>query len=189
LLTSRQHDDQLVKDFGVKYAVDMIDKLTADGGVPGVHFCTLNLEKSVQRVLEGLSWIRHKTPDHNRLIVEQPDDLYNNGINMASSPPKDPKHMVTAHDAADSITHDLVNVVLSDHEEGAGEVNTAATWDEFPNGRFGDFKSPAFGDRDQWGGLSHMVQYSYTRGTKLWLICFPTRHLRHIGATQRLQPT
>jgi methylenetetrahydrofolate reductase (NADPH) len=30
-------------------------------------------------------------------------------------------------------------------EAGKGELNNAATWDEFPNGRFGDVKSPAFG--------------------------------------------
>lgn len=36
-------------------------------------------------------------------------------------------------------------------EPGKGEVNYASTWDEFPNGRFGDFKSPAFGTQwDPW---------------------------------------
>ena len=50
-----QHDDQKIKDYGVKLAIEMIRKLT-QGGIRGVHFCTLNLEKSVQRVLEGLAW-------------------------------------------------------------------------------------------------------------------------------------
>jgi len=31
------------------------------------------------------------------------------------------------------------------HEAGKGELNHAPTWDEFPNGRFGDIKSPAYG--------------------------------------------
>jgi hypothetical protein len=31
------------------------------------------------------------------------------------------------------------------HEAGKGELNHASTWDEFPNGRFGDIKSPAYG--------------------------------------------
>lgn len=38
-------------------------------------------------------------------------------------------------------------------EAGKGELNNAATWDDFPNGRFGDFKSPAYGDQGPWGGL------------------------------------
>lgn len=44
-----------------------------------------------------------------------------------------------------------------DPEPGRGEVNNAATWDDFPNGRFGDYKSPAFGDQDQWGGIGFSV--------------------------------
>lgn len=40
---------------------------------------------------------------------------------------------------------------------GRGELNNAATWDDFPNGRFGDYKSPAFGAQDQWGGLGLSV--------------------------------
>lgn len=35
----------------------MIRRLTTEAKVPGVHFSTLNLEKSVQRVIESLGWI------------------------------------------------------------------------------------------------------------------------------------
>jgi methylenetetrahydrofolate reductase (NADPH) len=50
----------------------MIRRLTTEGGVPGVHFCTLNLEKSVQRVLEGLQWIEAVTARQNKLIAVRP---------------------------------------------------------------------------------------------------------------------
>lgn len=63
-----QHDDQLVKDYGVTLAVQMIGRLTAEAKVPGVHFCTLNLEKSVQRVLEQLQWVGKHPEIHNKLI-------------------------------------------------------------------------------------------------------------------------
>ena len=47
----------------------MIRRLVEEGGLRGFHFCTLNLEKSVQNVLEILKW----TPGHakvlNRLIA------------------------------------------------------------------------------------------------------------------------
>jgi methylenetetrahydrofolate reductase (NADPH) len=59
----------MVKDFGTNYAITMIRRLTADGSVPGVHFCTLNLEKSVQRVLEGLGWVQSRASSHNMLIA------------------------------------------------------------------------------------------------------------------------
>lgn len=35
----------------------MIQRLRKEGQVLGYHFCTLNLEKSVRKVLEGLQWI------------------------------------------------------------------------------------------------------------------------------------
>jgi methylenetetrahydrofolate reductase (NADPH) len=39
-----------------------------------------------------------------------------------------------------------------------GELKSVGTWDEFPNGRFGDSKSPAFGVNDLWdGGLGITV--------------------------------
>jgi len=46
----------LVKDYGVQYAIEMVQKIWNAGDIQGFHFCTLNLEKSVQRVLEGLNW-------------------------------------------------------------------------------------------------------------------------------------
>ena len=64
-----QHDDQKVKDYGVNLAVEMIRKLTADGDIRGVHFCTLNLERSVTRVLERLQWVGGNHEVANKLIA------------------------------------------------------------------------------------------------------------------------
>ena len=64
-----KHDDRLVKDFGVEYAIDMIQKIHAAGDIQGFHFCTLNLEKSVQRVLEGLRWTGVSQGSPNKLIA------------------------------------------------------------------------------------------------------------------------
>ena len=58
-----QYDDKLVKDYGVKLAIDMIKKITAND-IYGVNLCTLNLERSVQLILEGLKWTAHYD-DHN----------------------------------------------------------------------------------------------------------------------------
>ncbi len=63
-----QHDDQKVKEYGVKLAVDMIRQLQA-GGIQGVHFCTLNLEKSVIRVLETLGLAGNVSQATNKLIA------------------------------------------------------------------------------------------------------------------------
>ena len=61
-----------MKDYGVKLAVEIIQKLTSGCSIAGFHFCTLNLEKSVQRVLETLEWTGSSHPVSsapNKLIV------------------------------------------------------------------------------------------------------------------------
>lgn len=58
---------------------------------------------------------------------------------------------ITPHKAADSATSKLAVVANTETEAGKGELNSAATWDDFPNGRFGDYKSPAYGDPNPWG--------------------------------------
>ena len=63
-----QHDDSKVKDYGVKLAVDMIRQMQR-GGIEGVHFCTLNLEKSVTRVLEALGLAGNIPTLANKLIA------------------------------------------------------------------------------------------------------------------------
>ncbi|KAF4576332.1 hypothetical protein EYR36_001068 [Pleurotus pulmonarius] len=127
------NDDQMVKNYGVTLAVSMLRKLSASG-IKGFHFCTLNLEKSIQRVLETLKWTGPSTLEQNKLIV-------------------DSELTVSPHNATGSAKMNLMNLPEVEGEAGKGELNNAATWDDFPNGRFGDFKSPAYGDQGPWGGL------------------------------------
>jgi hypothetical protein len=54
----------------------------------------------------------------------------------------------------------LAHIPTTEGEAGRGELNNAATWDDFPNGRFGDFKSPAFGDQGPWGTPGISVRLS-----------------------------
>lgn len=136
------HDDQQVKDYGVSLAVDMIRRLVSEANVPGVHFCTLNLEKSVQRVLETLQWTDTLTHPHNRLIAGTPDN---------PPPVGDIDLVVTATAATHDATQSLASNTVTEGDASRGEFHNAASWDDFPNGRFGDFKSPAFGAADLWG--------------------------------------
>lgn len=139
-----QHDDQLVKEYGIKRAVDMIQRLTKNGEVPGVHFCTLNLEKSVHRVLESLGWAGGAPSQQNKLISAETGS---EGL------------QVTPGSATSTAKRGLASIPATSQELGSGELNHAATWDEFPNGRFGDFKSPAFGSQDAWGNSTVVVRH------------------------------
>ncbi|KAH0583602.1 hypothetical protein H2248_009221 [Termitomyces sp. 'cryptogamus'] len=141
------HDDQLVKDYGIKLAAEMIERITKQNVVPCFHFCTLNLEKSVQRVLEILGWTGTTSPLHNRLIAETAGNVIHPPASVDGT-----EFMVTPITATNTAAFGLASLPASETEAGRGELNNAASWDEFPNGRFGDYKSPAFGDQDRWGG-------------------------------------
>lgn len=49
--------------------------------------------------------------------------------------------------------------------EGEGVLGREATWDDFPNGRWGDARSPAYGEIDGYGVSLHM---SVTQAKALW---------------------
>ncbi|KAG6376274.1 methylenetetrahydrofolate reductase-domain-containing protein [Boletus reticuloceps] len=158
-----RHDDQLVKDYGVRLTVDIIRRITGSGLVSGIHFCTLNLEKSVQAVLESLGWAGGSPIVKNKLIAGSP---------LPSIRPSLPSSdlVVTPSLATTTAANALTSKPSLEVEPpGCGELNNAATWDEFPNGRFGDYKSPAFGMQDQWGGLGinvHAVQSHWGNPTR-----------------------
>ncbi|KAF9483791.1 MTHFR-domain-containing protein [Pholiota conissans] len=139
------NDDQEVKDFGVQLAVQIIQKLRSEGGLNGFHFCTLNLEKSVQRVLETLGWAGSSSSAQNKLITDP-------AAFAQAALETDKGYTISPSNATDTATQSLSTISITETEGGRGELNNAASWDDFPNGRFGDFKSPAFGNQDLWGG-------------------------------------
>lgn len=49
-------DDLAVKDYGVKLAIEMCNKMR-DAGQLGFHFYTLNLERSTKLILQGLGFV------------------------------------------------------------------------------------------------------------------------------------
>ena len=72
---------------------------------------------------------RRPSSPHNHMTADLPL--------RAASPPPPPRLAARATDLA--IAH------------GVGAVGRAATWDDYPNGRFGDARSPAFGEIDGYG--------------------------------------
>ncbi|KAH9993822.1 MTHFR-domain-containing protein [Russula vinacea] len=131
-----------IKDYGISLSVEIIQRLVEEGGVRGVHFCTLNLEKSVRSILE---------------IWDGPQGLYvdKESIGPAEQPTTTNPDLITTPAGATSSA--------ANGAHRTGEVNYSATWDEFPNGRFGDANSPAFGSQDLWGGFGRIETPSHPR--------------------------
>lgn len=124
-------DDERVKSYGIELGIQMGKKLMAIG-VEGLHFYTLNLEKSVTHILEGLDFV---TPfaalkgKHLPWVKEQPQ----------ASEADSSMYTVSKRRAEE------VRPIFWANRPRSYLLRTN-TWDEFPNGRWGDARSPAFGD-------------------------------------------
>lgn len=115
-------DDLAVKDYGVKLAVEMCNKMKAHGQ-KGFHFYTLNLERSTKLILERLDFVAE--PEIVNRLPWKP-----------SLTPSRSKETVRP---------------IFWRNRPRSYVNRTIAWDEFPNGRWGDSRSPAFGDLDGYG--------------------------------------
>ena len=109
-------DDAEVRQYGVDICIEICERLT-DLGVPGFHFYTLNLQSSVTRILEGL---------------DLTDDL-----SADRELPWRPSTYPTRRG------EDVRPIFWSNRPKSY--VARTMDWDEFPNGRWGDRRSPSFG--------------------------------------------
>lgn len=158
-------DDEAVKDIGCMIASDICRRvLTEAEGVDGVHFYTLNLERSVTHVLMGLGAIDLIHPEDTNKQQEQPD----NKTDLGSLPPLTD----TVRTAAGrSLPWRPSAIAERSRMEQIRPINWAnrpksyvmrtEDWDEFPNGRWGDATSPAFGELSDF---SHF--YSFSLGSE-----------------------
>lgn len=115
-------DDQAVKDYGVKLGIEMCKRLN-EGGVKGFHFYTLNLERSTRLILEGLGFV---------------------------APMEVVKPLPWNPSLAKNREKETVRPIFWRNRPKSYILRTER-WDEFPNGRWGDSRSPAYGDIDGYG--------------------------------------
>ena len=217
-------DDEAVKRVGVDILSEIvhgIQDLPSPPSLPrGLHFYTLNLEKSVAFILERCKLIpppnSPETPEssgsdsdtavivtHEDATIEPP---FHSGPTSRSKSPSRARRRASSMNAgphnraivdhpAISRTHSRTSRTSSsqDHEttslsagvpaagpnprtnllisEGLGSLGREATWDDFPNGRWGPSNSPAFGEIDGYGPSLHV---SPAQARKLW--GHPTQH-------------
>jgi methylenetetrahydrofolate reductase (NADPH) len=186
-------NDEQVKDLGCQHAVEMCrtaldicvdDNVNTDddddddtddsddyyGGVDGLHFYTLNLERSVTRVLAGLGALDDDGSGGGSPLVPMPTPLAPPSSDVPISVEAQTTTTVAATTsnagaAAASSRRQLPwrpSALTQRSQERVRPINWANRprsyvmrtddWDEFPNGRWGDASSPAFGELS---ALSH----------------------------------
>ncbi|TGZ85727.1 methylenetetrahydrofolate reduct [Ascodesmis nigricans] len=123
LLEPIKNDDVAVRDIGRDLIVEMCRRIL-DAGIYQLHFYTMNLATATRMVLEGLDLI--PSLEENLPPLPFRPSL---GFNRKT---------------------ETVRPIFWKHRK-ASYVQRTAEWDEFPNGRWGDSRSPAFGDLDAYG--------------------------------------
>jgi methylenetetrahydrofolate reductase (NADPH) len=187
-------DDELVKQVGVKVLSEVIEHLqTRPNPSPrGFHFYTLNLEKAVSHILENCHLIPQQlyNDDEDEAIdvtpainLTAPDGTLptkqrsrlssmnsgsqNRVIVSRPSATKSSNHSYEMPETEAGVWKGAVNTRANTLaiSEGEGSMGREATWDDFPNGRWGDARSPAFGEIDGYGPTLHV---STPQALKLW---------------------
>ena len=184
---SVKDDDEAVKEIGCDIAAEMCERILntpeEDGGVDGVHFYTLNLERSVTRILIMMDAIEHGAPgvsaettsasevhtkeQGNESKVDRPvgvdppvtGRMRSVSISKARLPPTR-KPLPWRPSALESRSKEDVRPINWANRPKSYVMRTD-DWDEFPNGRWGDCSSPAFGELSD---VSHF--YNFTLGSE-----------------------
>eukprot|EP01063_Lacrimia_lanifica_P009486 TRINITY_DN16494_c0_g1_i1.p1 TRINITY_DN16494_c0_g1~~TRINITY_DN16494_c0_g1_i1.p1 ORF type:complete len:624 (+),score=252.16 TRINITY_DN16494_c0_g1_i1:65-1936(+) len=147
-MQAMQKDDDEVKNFGVREVTAIIKKLMRKG-VRGFHFYTQNLEKSVTRILTD------PFPEGLGLLDDAANDT---GLPCAA--PNNQRDLPWLQSAnMKRVCEEEVRPAFWSNRPKSYMAKTMS-WDDFPNGRWGDSRSPAFGEEDHsHNHVSHAKQW------------------------------
>lgn len=124
VLEPLKNDDEKVREVGTKLVADMCRKiLQSDLGIKGLHFYTMNLEKGTKLLLEELSLVPR----------------------VETIKPLPWRQCLTPNRRSETIRP----IFWANRTKSY--LSRTENWDEYPNGRFGDARSPAYGELDGYG--------------------------------------
>jgi methylenetetrahydrofolate reductase (NADPH) len=120
-----KNDDAAVRDIGKDLVAEMCKKIL-DAGIMHLHFYTMNLAQATRLVLEELCM----TPETSGIPIDKPL----------------PWRQSLGFGRRDETVRPIFW-----RNRNTSYVARTADWDEFPNGRWGDSRSPAYGELDAYG--------------------------------------
>ncbi|KAF8817427.1 methylenetetrahydrofolate reduct [Phlegmacium glaucopus] len=119
-----KNDDEKVRELGTKLVADMCRRiLKEDIGIRGLHFYTMNLEKGTKMLLEELN------------LVPRIETI---------------KPLPWRQSLTPSRRLETIRPIFWANRTKS-YISRTENWDEYPNGRFGDSRSPAYGELDGYG--------------------------------------
>lgn len=188
-LDAVKSDDETVKQVGVKILSEIVEHLKGQSSPTrrGFHFYTLNLEKAVSHIVENCHLIPQPLVEDDEDAIEltpsadfgPPEGARRRRLSSVNSGPRNrvivskPANSKSSNASLEApedeagIPKDPINTRANTLaiSEGEGSLGREATWDDFPNGRWGDARSPAFGEIDGYGPTLHV---STPQALKLW---------------------
>lgn len=148
-----KHDDAAIKAFGVEYATKMCKELL-DGGVPGLHFYTLNREVVTEKILQNLGFAASTASSS---ATES----------TSTSTMADPRQLPWKKPPTDKRVKEDVRPIFWANRHKTYLARTLE-WDDFPNGRWGDSRSPAFGELTDYHLFLHQKTLKPHECRALW---------------------
>lgn len=137
-----KEDDYAVREIGTQLVAELCQKLIDSGYVNHLHFYTMNLEKSTLMLLEKLNLV---------------DCVKDSSLVSEDLPWRKSLHPNRSKESIRPIFW---------QNRKYSYISRTSGWDEFPNGRWGDSRSPAFGDIDL--SASQLLRQSPKRAFELW---------------------
>lgn len=141
-------DDAQVREIGTQLVADMCQKIV-DAGIKHLHFYTMNLERATVMVLDRL-----------KLLPTAPLDAVESGKTSGVNTPALPWRQSLGLTRKE----ETVRPIFWKNRKHS-YVTRTQDWDEFPNGRWGDSRSPAYGALETYGVL---LRQSSSKAIDLW---------------------
>ncbi|KAF8757537.1 Methylenetetrahydrofolate reductase [Rhizoctonia solani] len=124
ILEPHKNNDEKVRELGTKIVSDLCRKILDAGiGIKGLHFYTMNLEKGTKMLLEELN------------LVPRVETIKPLPWRQSLTPTRR--------------TETIRPIFWANRTKSY--LSRTENWDEYPNGRFGDSRSPAYGELDGYG--------------------------------------
>lgn len=152
--------------------IDIVEQIykRTDGRIKAFHFYTLNLEKAIAKIVANSPTLSKILEDDeaeaddewgSEAVLQDVDHLTLEDDNMkkrkrqSSASAEFPLNTSIINKLNGTSGNKLPSMpsrkVMISISQGTGTLGRNVTWDEFPNGRFGDSRSPAYGEIDGYG--------------------------------------
>ena len=140
-IEEKKDDDEAIREIGIMFTVDLVEQLFERQLTAGIHIYTLNREIGPNRIVKDLGLY---SKDKSRRFFPWQATANNNRL----------------------VSEDVRPVYWAQRPKSY--MTRTKTWDEFPNGRWGNSSNPAFGELDDYHLFYMSKPINMTKFLEMW---------------------